>query len=62
MMLDKDILRKLWPKAPQALIDGVFATSGAVFIKYEINTPLRVAHFMAQISCESDMELSQKKT
>jgi putative chitinase len=52
--LDKATLQKLWPKAPPALIDGVVNNSAAVFEKYHINTPLRVAHFMAQISHESD--------
>lgn len=52
--LDKAALQKLWPKAPPALIDGVVDNSAAVFEKYHLNTPLRVAHFMAQISHESD--------
>jgi putative chitinase len=45
---------KLWPRARVALVDGVISTSPEVFLKYKINTPLRIAHFMAQISHESD--------
>jgi putative chitinase len=52
--LDRIALRKMWPKAPQDMIDGVAAASAKVFKKYELNTALRVAHFMAQISHESD--------
>lgn len=53
-VLDKDSLVKLWPRAPSDLIDGIVASSPSVFEKYHINTPLRLAHFMAQISHESD--------
>ena len=54
LRLDADTLRKLWPKASQGLIDGITAASQEVFANYKINTPLRLAHFMAQISHESD--------
>lgn len=54
MKLDKATLTRLWPHANSSLTDGIVAQSESVFTKYEINTPLRLAHFMAQISHESD--------
>jgi putative chitinase len=48
------MLQRLWPHAPQALTEAIAAQSAAVFDKYKINTPLRIAHFMAQISHESN--------
>lgn len=54
MKLDKDTLVKLWPNANSALTDGIVNSSSTILDKYQINTPLRLAHFMAQISHESD--------
>lgn len=54
MIISRESLKKLWPKAPQALIDAVSAQVADVFAKSGISTPLRIAHFMAQISHESD--------
>lgn len=54
MNLDQPTLKKLWPSAAASVIADTAARSGAVFSKYNINTPLRVAHFMAQISHESN--------
>lgn len=48
-------LYNLWPNGDQkvrGLRDGIAATAPAVFEKYKINTPLLVAHVMAQISHE----------
>jgi putative chitinase len=53
-IIDRDCLKRLWPHASDAMLDGVASTSARVFAKYQLNTPLRVAHFMAQISHESD--------
>jgi putative chitinase len=53
-MLTPQLLAKLWPHAPEDLRAAVVAQSRQVFARYKINTPLRVAHFMAQISHESD--------
>lgn len=53
-MISRETLKKLWPHAPQKLIDAISAQSGAVFDKYKINTSLRIAHFLAQVSHESD--------
>jgi putative chitinase len=45
-------LARLWPRAPSATRAGIAEVADEVFTKYEINTPLRRAHFMAQISHE----------
>lgn len=53
LSLNAGVLRRLWPRAPQASIDAICSRSAAVFAKYGITTPLRARHFMAQISHES---------
>jgi putative chitinase len=53
-MIETATLRRLWPNAPAALIENVAGQADEVFEKHGINTPLRAAHFMAQISHESD--------
>lgn len=48
-------LYNLWPNGDQkirGLRDGIAASAPAVFKKYKIDTPLLVAHVMAQISHE----------
>jgi putative chitinase len=52
-MLTKSILRRMWPRAPQAKIDGVMAVAPTLLAKWGINNDLRLAHFMAQISHEN---------
>src|SRR5262245_28450108 len=57
MRTDQDkraIMKRLWPNAPDALINAIVSRGADIAIKYELNTPLRLAHFMAQISHESD--------
>ena len=49
------VLRDLWPRGDQkvpGLVAGIVASAPAVFAKYEILSPLLVAHVMAQISHE----------
>lgn len=52
-MLDAATLRRLWPRAPQALVDAMAAHAPAAFAKYGLTTRLRVLHLLAQISHES---------
>lgn len=51
-MLDATLIKKMWPKAPAKTIDAIGKTADAVFAANGIDTPLRAAHFMAQISHE----------
>jgi putative chitinase len=50
-MLTLAMLKKHWPRASTELIQGMANTAG-VLEKLGINTPLRLAHFMGQISQE----------
>lgn len=52
-MLDAPMLRRLWPDAPGAFVDTIAAQAPSVLTKHRIDTPLRLAHFMAQISAET---------
>lgn len=54
MTLDLAILKRLWPNARAGVLADIAGRAPAVFKKYDISTPLRVAHFMAQISHESN--------
>lgn len=50
-----DVLNRLWPQGDEkipGLRAGIIETAGAVFRKYGIDTPLLMAHVMAQISHE----------
>lgn len=51
-MLTTEIMRRMWPRAPVATVDAIVQHHEEVFEAFEIDTPLRVAHFMAQISHE----------
>ena len=51
-MLTQDILRRLWPRAPSSTVAAIARTAENVFASTGINTPLRQAHFLAQISHE----------
>ena len=46
-------LTRHWPEARHSLVDGMAATSAAVFAKYGIATAPEAADFMAQISEET---------
>lgn len=60
-MLTLAMLKKRWKNADAALIQGMANTAG-VLEKLGINTPLRMAHFMGQISqeCGSGIEMVEK--
>jgi putative chitinase len=51
-LLTLAILQKHWPRAKPELVKGIAATAGEL-ARLGINTPLRMAHFMAQITEES---------
>jgi putative chitinase len=51
-LLTAALLKKRWPRAKAEIVEGIAATAGELG-KLGINTPLRMAHFMAQISEES---------
>lgn len=51
-MLGHGMLSRRWPRAPHGLIDAIVASAPAVLDRYKINTPRRLAHFMAQVSHE----------
>jgi putative chitinase len=60
-VIDAAFLHSFAPKqsGPRAarqseIIDGMAATFSPTLDRYEINTPLRIAHFIAQIAHESD--------
>jgi putative chitinase len=53
MILLKTTLRRHWPSADEALIDGFVAQCANNFADFEINTARRLAHFLGQISHES---------
>src|ERR1700728_529181 len=55
-------LQKFWPHGDQHipdLIEGIAASAAAVFEKYELTTPLAVAHAMGQFSeeCGAGLEM-----
>lgn len=58
-MFSAQTLRRLWPHASQALVDGIAASAPAVFAKYGMTSDLVIAHAMAQFSheCGAGLEM-----
>lgn len=54
MFIPKDGLDLHWPHAIEGLNAAIAETSEMVLPKYRITTPLRLAHFLAQLSVECD--------
>src|SRR5919205_2169524 len=46
-------LKRLCPTARDGVLDGLARAAGPILAKYDINTSLRLQHFMAQIAHES---------
>lgn len=53
MKIDESVLLSHWPHCQMELLKGIASTSEEVLARFEINTPLRLAHLLAQISHES---------
>lgn len=61
-MLTLEIMKRRWPHGNQhvpGLIEGIVKASDTVFPKYNISSPMAVAHFMAQASeeCGQGLEM-----
>lgn len=61
-ILTLEILQRRWPHGSQHipdLVEGIVASSNAVFTKYDVNHPLLVAHMFAQFSeeCGQGLEM-----
>lgn len=56
MSLDiTDPIQDMWPNCPVPLLQGIIDTADDVFAKFEMaGNRLRILHFMAQISAETD--------
>ena len=59
-----EMMRRRWPNGDQhipGLIEGIVAAAPIVFPKYGVNSPLAIAHFMAQASeeCGQGLEMME---
>lgn len=52
-MITSDILAKIFPKTKKTIIDSFVQPFNDAMSKYAIDTPLRKAHFLAQVGHES---------
>lgn len=53
MIITKDDLKQIMPNASAQALDRFCEPINSTLVKYEINTPLRIASFLAQIAHES---------
>lgn len=53
MLISSDILRRIAPNAKKEIIDDLANHLSTTLVRYDINTKLRVAHFLAQAAHES---------
>ena len=51
-MITADMLDRRWPRAPHSLVDAIVGSAPTALAKFEITTPLRLAHFLAHASVE----------
>ena len=51
-MLTADMLDRRWPRAPHSLVDGIVTSAPVILAKYDVTTPLRLAHLLAHCSVE----------
>lgn len=55
--LTTEMFERHWPHADKALVAGLVKTAPAIFQKYQLTTPLRLAHFWGQVSWECNCGL-----
>lgn len=52
-MLTAAMFKRQWPRASAQLVGAVLQSQASVLTHFEINTPLRLAHFLGQVTVES---------
>jgi len=52
-MISADQIKSLYPNSDSDIVEGIISSLETLSEKYEINSPLRLAHFLAQTAHES---------